>query len=234
MVLPSVHTIINFATEFFEMFTKKQSEHPQIVFQVFQVFRVFQVFHFAFGPQNRPILVQIGTNPKNRYPPAPAISWLRETPKKAIHPPAGVATHDAIRQAIGAVFFRRSRLFLREAAFFSGGEGCEWRAKRATVGESGDKTENAFSGLIPLAVPRKGESPHIPAPRLFILFHPTKPHPSKAPSHQTHHTTINQNEFVKWGQSQRISSPFFTHLLPRSFAFLPNYLYFCPIKRPMR
>ena len=51
MVLPSVHTIINFATEFFEMFTKKQFEHPQRVFQVFQVFqvfRVFQVFHFAF------------------------------------------------------------------------------------------------------------------------------------------------------------------------------------------
>ncbi len=43
LVLPSVHTILNFATEFFEMFTKKQSEHPQKVFQVFQVFRVFQV-----------------------------------------------------------------------------------------------------------------------------------------------------------------------------------------------
>ena len=35
LVLPSVHTIINFATEFFEMFTKLQSEHPQKVFQVF-------------------------------------------------------------------------------------------------------------------------------------------------------------------------------------------------------
>ena len=51
-------------------------------------------------------------------------------------------------------FFRRSRLFFREAAFFSGGEGCEWRALRATVGESGDKAENEFSGFIPLAVPR--------------------------------------------------------------------------------
>ena len=61
LVLPSVHTIINFATKFFEMFTKKQSEHPHQVFQVFQVFRVFQVFHFAFGPQNRPVLVQIRT-----------------------------------------------------------------------------------------------------------------------------------------------------------------------------
>ena len=66
LVLTSVHTIINFATEVFEMFTKKQSEHPQTVFQVFQVFRVFQVFHFAFGPQNSPILVQIRTKPTNR------------------------------------------------------------------------------------------------------------------------------------------------------------------------
>ena len=66
LVLPSVNVIINFATKFFEMFTKKQSEHPQKVFQVFQVFRVFQVFHFAFGPQNSPVLVQIRTNPANR------------------------------------------------------------------------------------------------------------------------------------------------------------------------
>ena len=85
LVLPSVHTILNFATEFFEMFTKLQSEHPQIVFQVFQVFRVFQVFHFAFGPQNSPVLVQIRTNPANRPNRPTAISWLRKTPKKAIH-----------------------------------------------------------------------------------------------------------------------------------------------------
>ena len=71
-------------------------------------------------------------------------------------------------------FFRRSRLFFREAAFFSGGEGCEWRAQRATVGESGDKAENEFSAFIPLAVPRKGFSPHIPASRLFVLLHPSK------------------------------------------------------------
>ena len=69
-------------------------------------------------------------------------------------PPTGVATHDSVRQAIAAVFFRRSRLFFREAAFFSGGEGCEWRVSRATVGESGDKAENEFSGFIPLTVPR--------------------------------------------------------------------------------
>ena len=66
LVLPFVNAILNFATKFFEMFTKKQSRHPQKVFQVFQVFRVFQVFHFAFGPQNSPFLVQIRTKPTNR------------------------------------------------------------------------------------------------------------------------------------------------------------------------
>ena len=79
------------------------------MFQVFQVFRVFQVFHFAFGPQNRPVLVQIRTKPTNRYPPTSAIKWVRKTPKKAIHPL--VSEHDTVLQAIGAVFFRRSRLF---------------------------------------------------------------------------------------------------------------------------
>ena len=56
-----MNVIINFATKFFDILTKKQFEHPQRVFQVFQVFRVFQVFHFAFGPQNSPVLVQIRT-----------------------------------------------------------------------------------------------------------------------------------------------------------------------------
>ena len=48
-------------------------------------------------------------------------------------------------------------------------------------GREREKTENAFSGFIPL-VPRKGFSPHIPASRLFVLFHPTQatiPPPSK-------------------------------------------------------
>ena len=99
----------------------------------------------------------------------------------AIPPHLPASPFTAVQQAIGAVFFRRSRLFFREAAFFSGGEGCEWRAPRATVGESGDKAENEFSGFIPLAVPRKGESPHIPAPRLFIHFHTTKPQKRNIP-----------------------------------------------------
>ena len=60
LVLPSVHTILNFATEFFEMFTKKQSRHPQKVFQVFQLFRVFQVFHVRFWTTKPP---GFGPNP---------------------------------------------------------------------------------------------------------------------------------------------------------------------------
>ena len=60
LVLPSVHTILNFATKFFEMFTKKQSEHPHQVFQVFQVFRVFQVFHVRFWTTKPP---DFGPNP---------------------------------------------------------------------------------------------------------------------------------------------------------------------------
>ena len=114
MVLPSVNAILNFATKFFEMLTKKQSEHPQTV---------FQVFHFAFEPQNRPILVQIRTKPTNRYPPTSATKWMRKTPKKAIHPL--VYEHDTVC-AIDAVFFGEAdffsakRLFLREARDVSG------------------------------------------------------------------------------------------------------------------
>ena len=58
--------------------------------------------------------------------------------------PAPASPYTAVRQDTGAVFFRRSRLFLREAAFFSGGEGCEWRAQRVTVGASGRKPKNTF------------------------------------------------------------------------------------------
>ena len=125
LVLPSVNAILNFATKFFEMLTKKQSEHSQTAFQVFQVFRVFQVFHFAFEPQNRPILVQIRTKPTNRYPPTSATKWMRKTPKKAIHPL--VYEHDTVC-AIGAVFFGEAdffsakRLFLREARDVSGAQ----------------------------------------------------------------------------------------------------------------
>ena len=55
-----MHTIINFATKFFEMFTKKQSRHPHQVSQVFHVFRVFQVFHVRFWTTKPP---DFGPNP---------------------------------------------------------------------------------------------------------------------------------------------------------------------------
>ena len=86
-------------------------------------------------------------------------------------------THDAPFFALGAVFFRRSRLFFREAAFSSGGEGCEWGAKQPTVSnEWGYNGENSFSALSPFAGSRKGFSPHIPAPDfLFSSIHPKPP-----------------------------------------------------------
>ena len=71
----------------------------------------------------------------------------------------------------------RRGFFSAEPAFFSGGEGCEWRAQRATVSrEWGYNGENSFSALSPFAGSRKGFCPHIPASRLFILFHPSKAH----------------------------------------------------------
>ena len=65
---------------------------------------------FAFGPQNRPILVQIRTIPTNCRDCPTAISWLRKTPKKAIHPL--VYEQDSVMCAIAAVVVRRSRLFI--------------------------------------------------------------------------------------------------------------------------
>ena len=76
----------------------------------FMCFGCFRCFKFAFGPQNRPILVQIRTKPTNRQDRPPAISWQRKTPKKAILPL--VYENDTAPCAIGAVFFRRSRLFI--------------------------------------------------------------------------------------------------------------------------
>ena len=112
--------------------------------------------------------------------------------------------------ASGAVFFRRSRLFFREAAFSSGGEGCEWRAPRATVGESGDKAENEFSGFIPLAVPRKGFSPHIPAPDFLFISIPQCP--------QLHHP---KNSNIPYWSC--LPSPGTVSLPPSSLKCLQNY-----------
>ena len=113
--------------------------------------------------------------------------------------------------------FRRSRLFFREAAFSSGSEGCEWRAKRATVGESGDKAENEFSDFIPLVVPRKGFCPHIPASRLFALFHTTqatKPHQIKQPL-----SKIAVNERAVYRPTPRCLAKIFPNPHPKSTIF---------------
>ena len=55
--------------------------------------------------------------------------------------------HDAVVFfVVGVFFFRRSRLFLREATFFRNGEGGEWRASRVTVGvKAKDNGEACFT-----------------------------------------------------------------------------------------
>ena len=107
---------------------------------------------------------------------------------------ATLDTHDASFFCVRRSFFSAKPTFFREAAFSSGGEGCEWGAKQPTVGESGDKAENEFSGFIPLAVPRKGFSPHIPASRLFVLFHPSKATISLIPPNLTKSNSRYQKE----------------------------------------
>ncbi|MDD6901616.1 MAG: hypothetical protein PUE25_07340, partial [bacterium] len=104
-------------------------------------------------------------------------------------------THNAPFFASGKVFFRRSRLFFREAAFSSGGEGCEWGAKQPTVSsEWGYNGENSFSTLSPFAGSRKGFSPHIPASRLFVLFHPSQ---ATIPLNPSLQTSPNQAAAIK-------------------------------------
>ena len=131
------------------------------------MFRVFQVFHFAFGPQNRSFLVQIRTNPKNRYPPTSAIKWVRKTPKKAIRPL--VYIHVPVRQAIGVFFFGGADFFFAKRLFFRYGEGCEGRAKRATVGVTAKDNGGACFPLDFASCTRKGVSPHIPTVAAFFI-----------------------------------------------------------------
>ena len=86
----------------------------------------------------------------------------------------------------GAVFFRRSRLFLREAAFSSGGEGCEWGAKQPTVGASGKKLKTRFQVLSHSSSHARAPALTSPPPDFFISFIPQNPpkiHPkSKNPN----------------------------------------------------
>ena len=73
-------------------------------------------------------------------------------------------------------FFSAKPTFFREAAFSSGGEGCEWGAKQPTVSsEWGYNGENSFSALSPfIRRLTKGLQPLHPRPRLFVIFHPSK------------------------------------------------------------
>ena len=125
LVLPSLHAIINFATEFFEMFTKKQSRHPQKVFQVFQVFRVFQVFHVRFWTTKPP---DFGPNPNK--PGKPPESFHRhimatENTQKS-NSPTGLRTRYCP--------VCNSRSSFSAKRFFSGGEAAN-RGGKPAIGD---------------------------------------------------------------------------------------------------
>ena len=75
-------------------------------------------------------------------------------------------------------FFRRSRLFFREAAFSSGGEGCEWGAQQPTVGARGKKLKTRFQALSHSSSHERASALTSPPPDfLFISIHqnPTIP-----------------------------------------------------------
>ena len=119
-----------------------------------------------------------GTDPlqgSSRLTSPPHPSPHSHTPCNCRHPRFCQASHSR-------VFFRRSRLFFREAAFFSGGEGCEWGAKQPTVGKSGIKLKMSFQ-LYPTRRPTKGLQPsHLRLPTFCSFpYHnahiPTSPHP---------------------------------------------------------
>ena len=84
-------------------------------------------------------------------------------------------THDAPLFAVGAFFFRRSRLFFREAAFSSGGEGCEWRAQRATVGARGEKLKTRFQALSHSSSHARASALTSPPPDFLLSSIPPKP-----------------------------------------------------------
>ena len=62
------------------------------------------------------------------------------------------------------------------------------------MGESGKKAEKHIFGFIPLVVPRKGFSPHIPASRLFVHFHTTMP---TMPTSPPNPSSIHQVESIQ-------------------------------------
>ena len=104
--------------------------------------------------------------------------------RPSMSPPAGAHANPHRRS-----FFRRSRLFFREAAFFSGGEGCEWRAQRATVGASGKKLKTSFQALSHSSSHARASALTFPPPDfLFSSIPPKPPTPIPPKPHQIKQT----------------------------------------------
>ena len=76
----------------------------------FKCFGCFRCFISLLDHKTARFWSKSELNPKNRYPPASAISWLRKTPKKEIR--LLVYEHDTTLCAIDAVVVRRSRLLI--------------------------------------------------------------------------------------------------------------------------
>ena len=110
----------------------------------------------------------------------------------------------------GADFFSAKRLFFRVARDVSGERSAppwarvEIKLKMRFQTLSHSPSHDRAKALTSPPPDFLFSSIHQKPTKAHKTLHPSKPHPTKA-----HHTTINQNEFVKWGQSQRIFSPFF-------------------------
>ena len=87
-----------------------QNSNPSIHRKCFKCFKCFRCFISLLDHKTAWFRSKSEQNPKNRYSPTSAIKWVRKTPKKAIHPL--VYEHGSVLQAVGAVFFRQSRLFV--------------------------------------------------------------------------------------------------------------------------
>ena len=115
---------------------------------------------------------------------------------ESTHRPASPYT--AVRQAIGAVFFRRSRLFLREAAFFSGGEGCEWGARAPPWARVVIKLKTCFQALShSLAHDRALALTSSPPDFLFSSIHHPPLHPTKLTKPTSLQQTFGDGELLQ-------------------------------------
>ena len=75
-------------------------------------------------------------------------------------------------------FFSAKPTFFSRSDFFFGRRGM-WVASAAHHrGREREKAEKHIFGFLPLDVPRKGFSPHIPAPDFFCSLPSHKPHPT--------------------------------------------------------